>query len=257
MSTQTASILVAEFNVTGGYAGEGGTWKQRLPGVVDTMLTSRASIFLLNEAHEQRDEDKQILRALERRSHDRWTLVRGAGGNHFIIDGSKYRVVKKRVVVLPHNRRYVELNLWHRSTGVRFWVWNTHLTATMLPDRPGDVADRMRRDQAEAIAKHLTRLGRSVGGGDINDGTADKVRAIFAEAGHDDVRTRTSDVTNAQWDSHELHYRPNRMRGRWIDLLAAGRLASVARAGLIDSGNASDHNLIYSAVAISGPATKF
>lgn len=244
-STPVATFRVAEFNVTGGYDG----WDKRLPLVVDTMLQAKASVYILNEAHEEENEDRQILAELRRQSHSRWVLVRGDGGNHFILDGGKYLVIKKRTIRLPHDRRYSELNLQHRATAVRFWVWNTHLTATMLPDRPGEVADAIREEQGVVIAEQLKRLHRSVGGGDTNNGVAG-LRDQIAAVGHADVRKRTSNVTNAQWDSHELHYGPNKMRGRWIDLLAAGSLTQVNSAGLTDSGDASDHNLIWTSVSV-------
>lgn len=241
----TATFRVATFNVTGGYDG----WPDRLPDVVATMLGAKASVHLIQEAHEEEGEHRQILREFHRQSHDRWQLVVGRGGNHFIIDSGKYRVLRKTNVHLPHDRWYTEVNLQHRATGVKFWVWNTHLIATMLPHRPGDVADRMREDQSRVIAARVERLWRSVGGGDTNDGV-DGLRVNLAAVGHDEVRTLTDNVTNGEWDSHELRYEPNRMRGRWMDLLFAGDLAFVNACGLVDSGESSDHNLIWASVSI-------
>lgn len=245
----TVDVTVASFNINGGYSTEGGTWKKRLPYVVKTMLASGASVHLLQEAHESAGEHKQVLAEVNRQASASWALATGRGGNHFIYKNKKHSKVSVRNVSLPHNRYYSELRLKNIATGVTFTVWNTHLTATMLPDRPTEVADAMRRDQAEVVAGQLSRLTRSVGGGDLNDGQPDGVRSLFAEVGHDDVRLRTADVTNAEWDSHELHYGPNKMRGRWIDYLGAGSAAVVNRAGLVDSVNASDHNLIWAEVS--------
>jgi endonuclease/exonuclease/phosphatase (EEP) superfamily protein YafD len=239
-------VRVASFNINGGYSTEGGTWKKRLPYVVKTMLAGGASIYALQEAHESASEHKQVLAEINRQSAASWALAVGKGGNHIIYKNKKHSVVSKRNVSLPHSRYYSEVRFKNLSTGIRFTVWNTHLTATMLPDRPTDVADAMRRAQAEVVADQLARLTDNVvGGGDLNDGQPDGVRAIFDAVGHHDVRTLTSDVTNAQWDSHELHYQPNKMRGRWIDYLGAGPSTQVNSAGLVDSVNASDHNLIW------------
>jgi hypothetical protein len=257
MATATASFRIAEFNVQGGYETIGGSWHQRLPKVVQTMLAAKASIFLLNEAHEEDDEHRQILAELERQSHTGWSLIMGDGGNHCIVDGNKHRKITTNVVRLPHSRDYIEHNFWHRSTGVRWWTWNTHLIAPDSPTRPPAMAAEMRLEQAAVIAQHLSRLRRSVGGGDANDHEYDTgLRAAIAEVGHVDVRTRVATVTNGDYDSFD-RYQDNPMRGHWIDLLAAGDLCVVNSAGLVDSGDASDHNLIWASVSITGPVTQF
>ena len=244
----TVDVTIATLNTNGGYTTEGGTWKKRLPYVVKTMLASGASVHLIQEAHESAGEHKQILAEINRQSSASWALAVGRGGNHFIYKNRKHTLLSVRTVKLPHSRYYSEALFKNQATGVRFTAWNTHLTATMLPDRPADVADEMRADQARVIATQLERHTKSVGGGDINDGFNLNVRPILAEAGTDDVRTRTTNVTNAEWDSHELHYGPNKMRGRWIDYLGASQATTVHAAGLLDSVNASDHNLLWTKV---------
>ena len=253
-----ATPTVAVFNVNGGYDTPVGTWEQRLPLVIDTMLRSGATVFALQEAHEGKREPRQILRALRAASDDRWVLIRGKGGNHFIIDGSLYRKDGRvHTIRLPHARHYSDVPLVERASDVRFWVWTTHLIATNSKYRPSEMARAMRAEQAAVVARRLVRLPRAVGGGDINEWPSDSgVRSRLAAVDHDDVRTRTGVVENAQMDSHKLNYRPNQLRGHWIDLLAAGRLVTVTAAGLVPSGDASDHNLIYASVSIPGPRTK-
>ena len=257
MATATASFRIAMFNVQGGYDTLGGTWAQRLPDVVETMLEAKASIYLLNEAHEERDEHRQVLAELKRQSHDGWGLIMGDGGNHCIVDGAKHRKIATNVIELPHSRHYIEHNFWHRSTGVRWWTWNTHLIAPDSPTRPPAMAAEMRLEQSEVIAERLARLRRCIGGGDANDHEYDTgLRAAIAGVGHTDVRTRVATVTNGDYDSHD-RYQDNPMLGRWIDLLAAGDLVTVTSVGLVDSGDASDHNLIYASASITGTVTQF
>lgn len=257
-----AEITFADFNINGGYRTHGGSWRERLPLVVETMLAAKASVYLLQEAHEEWDEHRQVLVELRRQSgKDSWSLIRGDGGNHFIVDSLKHVPVHKPYVYrLPHRRDYVELNLWHKLTGVRYWTWNTHLIAAdSKRGRTPAIAAAMRVDQAEFIADRLKRLHRCVGGGDFNDpddASTDPSSPLahFQGVGHQDVRASAPVVSNGEFDSHD-GYRNNRMRGKWIDQLTHGSLVEVLSAGLIDSGNASDHNLVHSTVRITGPVT--
>lgn len=255
MTTATASFRVASFNVNGGYDTPGGPWRLRLAQVVTTMRNSRADLFLLQEAHEEHDEHKQIVAELKRQSgSSRWVLMTGDGGNHVIADGSRFKSISKHVYRLPYRRHYVEHNLWHAPTGVRWWTWNTHMIASD-PDKGRTVeeARAMRAEQSEAVVDHVERLHRSLGGGDFNADT-DGLRPTLAAVGHDDVRDRVTDVFNQGYDSRD-GYGVNKMRGLWIDHLAVGDLTTVTAAGLIDSGTASDHNLVYASVSITGPVT--
>lgn len=247
-----ANFRIASFAVHGGGEYNGNSWAKRIPVVVDTMLQAKASLYILQEAHEEQDEDKQILAELKRRTHSGWVLVRGDGGNHFIFDGNKYAALAAaRVVRLPYQRDYAELNLRHKSTDTRFWTWNTHLIANSTSEgRPPEVAQPMRMEQAAVVAGTIDRLHRSIGGGDMNDHTYEGVRSLYAEVGHKDVRLKTTNITNGEYDSHKFHQGPTLMRGFWMDLLAAGDLTTVSSVGLIESGIASDHNLIWASVSI-------
>ncbi len=253
----TADFRTAYFNINGGYTTKGGTWKQRLPLIVATMLKSKSSVYLLGEAHEERREQHAVLAELEKHSHDRWVLLEGDGGNHAIADGSKWKLIKTQQMRLPHGRDCTFWNLFHVPTGVRVWTWNTHLIASDADKcRTRAEAAEMRADQARTIAGRLKSLQRCVGGGDANDEdySVGSLRQVIREVGHDDFRTKTPNVSNARLNSHDGYTR-NEREGGWIDLLAVGQRATVVDGGLIDSGNASDHNLIHVRTTITGPVT--
>lgn len=249
----------ASINVNGGYKTPGGTWAQRRPRIAAAMLKSKSSLFLLQEAHEEKNEHKQLLAELKKQSHNGWVLVEGDGGNHAIMDGNKYQVLEDELLKLPHARDCIFLNLWDVETGVRSWTWNTHLIAadTAKGRTRAEAAD-MRTDQMTPIAKRLKTLKRCVGGGDGNDTdySAGSIRAVCKSVGHEDVRTKVKSVVNGNLNSHDS-YKTNPKKGAWIDLLAAGPLVKVLEVGLIDTGDASDHNLIYTRFQITGPVTKF
>lgn len=257
MTTATATFKVVTFNVNGGYNSPGGTWAHRLPLVAALLVDVNADLYLLQEAHEERDEHKKIVAAINAKvGWNRYTLIKGDGGNHFIIRASQFKAINPaRNVALPYSRSYSELNLWHKPTGVRSWTWNTHFIASdPSKGRSVEQAKAMREKQAAVVAGRVARLHRVVGGGDAN-ADKDGLRPALASVGHLDVRELSS-AENWQFDSRD-DYGPNKMRGLWIDHLFAGDLADIDACGLVDSGDASDHNLIWASVSISGTVTQF
>lgn len=249
----------AALNVNGGYKTPGGTWAQRRPRIATIMLKSKASLFLLQEAHEEKNEHKQLLAELKKQSHNGWVLIEGDGGNHIIMDGAKYQPIEIEQMRLPHKRDCTFLNLWDVETGVRAWTWDTHLIAAdTAAGRTRAAAAKMRTDQMVPISARLKSLHRCVGGGDGNDTDYSKgsIRQACAAVGHVDVRTKVASVKNGRLDSHD-GYKVNEAQGAWIDFLGAGDSVDVIEVGLIDTGDASDHNLIYCRFQITGPVTKF
>lgn len=256
MTTATEHHRIVDFNVNGGYTTERGTWRQRRPLVVETILSSDPDVVLLQEAHEEKDEHRWIRDAMNAASPRPWRLVTGDGGNHFIIDDSLFKVIKKTTIRLPYDRDFTEVNLYHKPTGVRSWTWNTHLiTSDVAKGRTSEMARAMRVEQGRTIADRIARLHRCVGGGDLNEWPMDKgVHLQLSAAGHDDIRSRTTNITNLDYNSRDA-YGPNPMEGKWIDYIGAADLVDVHAGGLIDSGDASDHNLLWADVSITGPVT--
>jgi endonuclease/exonuclease/phosphatase family metal-dependent hydrolase len=261
MATATVHFRIASFNVKGGADTPYGSWATRLPKVVATMRQADADIYLIQEARISKNHPQQILAELEKQTGDTgWHLVRGPNAIH-ILHHDRNKQVQHIEYDIGDDRDYIELNLWNRATGVRFWCWVTHLIAADEDaGRTTEEAAALRREEASRIVRpdRLERLHRVVGGGDINSHHVHEtsLAAIWYDAGHDDVRTRVDTVENGELDSND-DFLPNPMLGEWIDRLFAGPLCQVTAAGLVDSGTASDHNLIWADCSITGTVTSF
>ena len=251
----SADFRVASFNVKGGADTVAGSWRQRLPGVVATMREAGAQVYLLQEAERAGRHPRQILAELQRQTgHTSWALARGPDAVHAIFDSAVFDLTGQQVTDIGDARVYLELGLRHRATGVPVVVWTTHLIASGK-GRPTPVAAQMRKVEAHRIAAQLGGVRNSIGGGDINShyrgpGT---LASIISEAGHTEVRDLVVSTANGHLDSND-DFLPNAEEGAWLDRLFAGPGCRVEAVGLVDSGDSSDHNLIWAQVSVGGAA---
>ena len=246
-----ADFRVASFNVKGGADTVAGSWRQRLPGVVATMREAGAQVYLLQEARRSEAHPRQILAELQRQTgRTSWALARGPDAVHAIFDSAVFDLTDQQVTDIGDARVYLELGLRHRATGVPVVVWTTHLIASGK-GRPTPVAAEMRKVEAHKIAGQLDGVRNSIGGGDINShyrgpGT---LASIISDAGPTEVRDLVVSTANGHLDSND-DFLPNAEEGAWLDRLFAGAGCRVRAVGLVDSGDASDHNLIWAQVSV-------
>lgn len=236
---KTLDLRVASFNLRGA---DDASWMSRRPGLVSTMQASGADVFILQELIKSRVDG--LLGALRTATGRAYVSIPGMSVGGIFIDAAKASAVTPIQIVKTSTdsqaRPLQHLKIEHLDSGLQIALWSAHFRGS------GETNERIR--EARKTIPVVLAQGPSIGGGDLNtDSTAktgDHPMAQFRQAGIVDMRDATDSITNRQYNSFD-GFDPNPMNGLWIDHLFGNGGPVPSIGGLIDSGSASDHNLIW------------
>lgn len=225
---------IASFNICGNQTA---TFPARLPGIVSTILTSGAEALSLQELRLDGGQPAALESAMQA-ANPAWRVVLGKE-KHYLVDTSTFTHGKARDFAPPTGGSVGALPLTGIESGETVPLWNAHLSA-------GDARAADRITQINAAIPWLAALGPRVGGADMNSATllSGRPLALLAQAGNLQARTLVDEVTNGHLNSFD-GYGTNPGQGKWIDHLFVAGGPQVTAVGLTDSGDASDHNLIW------------
>ena len=190
------------------------------------------------------------------------TSMVGQRMNSVLYDNSEFEMIReydKIALPSPPRRqvRSVEIAmLRHRRTNKRCSFAVTHFSANKEFGSSVKGA-YWRARQARYVASYLKEFDYFVLSMDANESsTAGGVRAIFSLAGITHMRKALSGVINSNWNSFAGGWDDSDQakRGSWIDDMfvrtrrATGspvRVVTLVTGGLVDTGKASDHNILW------------
>lgn len=247
----------ASFNVNG-IGSAPVPFPTRVPGIVSTMLGSGASVIGAQEANSTSSPDQPgaVVAGLNSQpgSSGQWAAFIGPNLNVIFVDQAVFTPLSTKTMdkALGEGKYASALRLQHVESGVEVIFWTTHYLTS------GYLTEQIRATRiltAWLASLRATYAVPLIGSGDFNakDRSASRPMGMFALAGHTDVRDLVETVENGTYNSHDS-YEPNGMNGWWIDHLLVHGGASPTAVGLVDSGDYSDHNLVWADVTSGVPA---
>lgn len=254
-SSGVFSRRVASFNVNG-VQGAPTSFESRLNGLGQTIVNSGAAAVGLQECSDNVTNQPALLLAKvkELSGNTAWTMFVGPNLNCLLIDTARLTPLWPTTSDkgLGDGKWASALMVQDVTAGVPVILWVTHyLTSSELTKQIA---------HTRVLIPWLKGLYDTfgvplIGTGDFNakDKSATRPMGMLALAGHSDVRdlVEPEDITNRTYNSHDS-YGANGMNGWWIDhVLVYGGTRPTA-VGLVDSGTASDHNLVYATVEYVG-----
>jgi endonuclease/exonuclease/phosphatase family metal-dependent hydrolase len=246
------SERVASFNYNGIVRSGVPSWATRKPLIIDTMFNSGASLIGCQEANSTSSGDDQpavIVAGMnaEAGSSGQWETFIGSNLNVIFNDAAVFeaRWAKTQDKRLGDGKYAVAMLFKHKASGAEFIFCTTHyLTSSELTKQIAHTKVLI-SFTASLQSKYDVPVILT---GDFNakQKTATRPIGMLTQAGHIDVRdlVEPEDITNAQYNSLDS-YDPNDMLGYWIDHIFVSGGPEPTAVGLLDSGNASDHNLIW------------
>jgi hypothetical protein len=252
-STPDFSERFASFNYNG--IDHQGTWASRKAGIISTMFNSGAAVIGCQEANSTSSPDQpgQIVAGLNAASGSsgQWQSFIGPNLNVIFVDTAVFTPLwtKTKDVALGVGKYASALLLQHVTSGARVTYWTTHYL-------PGDENEDQRKAATAVLIPWLATLGPRVGGGDLNNhsSAAAKPVGMLNLSGNVEFRSLVDTVTNGTYNSLD-GYDTNPMEGFWIDHLFVSGGPAPTAVGLIDSGTASDHNLVYADIDYAATVT--
>lgn len=195
---------------------KGKDWDARIPGQIDLILQSGASLALMVELHAPPQKDtpegphRYFLSRLKERDPD-WELVESFHGNQALYRPSVLSPLGMTQWTIPGDRGLTRFTWVHPESKFQFESWLSHYRA-----HAGKKEEQWRRDEAKFTVKKLkaSKLPHFFAA-DINDSTHKRGRArdILEASGLVPIRETNPNAAYATWDSNGS----SKTNKQWID----------------------------------------
>lgn len=240
---------VASFNYQG--LTTAANFNTRFNEIIQRMAQVKASVINAQEADSSKSPGQafRVRDALNAYagSSGQWDVLIGRNLNVTFVDCADINPLWRQVknFHLGDNKYLTALLVEDKAGGGKTLICNLHmLTASQLTKQIAAtivairVLDQLAADYDVPII--LT--------GDFNakDEDANRPMGMLTRAGYIDVRTMVNpaDIVNGDYNSHDS-YGENGRNGWWIDQVRVKGGAKPTKVGLLDTGTASDHNIVW------------
>jgi hypothetical protein len=242
------TIRVASYNILGdaaGIKGGEGPLSKRLPALIATIKSAKASVLLLQECN------KEAAALVQDKLGADWVWSR-VGTRTVMVDKNVWAMEEEQTVKMvgPYSKAdksFPLVKLRHLKGGDVTWFASVHLSSTSAYKAVASSAQMAeeRKWQAGVVVDAFAPRDRAIGGGDLNSSSwsANKPKPVLQAGG---LTLLTKDKT---FDSAKVDSFPNKTAGgQQIDEIFVKGCTFLD--GDIVQGKGSDHNLMVSEIAL-------